>query len=158
MDRNGAVTEPTLNSNSNRGPTQELLLNKTSIKSWHKTNTALALDEVQTETNEPDDNTPEADEEASAATIREVDEPSNEPLIIMSEFEKPTTKPHIIDVEDDDNSEEETDELITTMGEFKIPPARPHIIDVEDTDNSEEETDEPAQTTDRPDEWFEHAT
>ena len=98
------------------------------------------------------------DEGAFAATIREVDKHSNEPLTIMSGSKKPTNQPHIIDVEDDDNSEEETDELISTMGKFKIPPVRPHIIDVEDTDNSEEETDEPAQTTDRPDEWFEHAT
>jgi hypothetical protein len=175
-NRTAATTEPKLNSNSTRGPTQDLLQDKTSTKSWHKTNTELALDKVQTETDEPDNdkeatgtdtvrkdvtsdepdhNTPKADEGAFAATIREVDKPSNEPLTIMSGFEKPTTKPHIIDVEDDDNSEEETDELITTMGEFKIPPARPHIIDVEDADTSEEETDEPGQITTMPDEWFE---
>jgi hypothetical protein len=71
----------------------------------------------------------------------------------MSGFKRPTNQPHIIDVEDEDNPEEETDK-ITTMGEFKIPPARPHIINVE-SDNSEDETDEPAQTADTPDELFE---
>jgi hypothetical protein len=124
----------------------------------------LALDGVQTETDEPDtdkeatgaepdDNTPKADEGAFAATIREVDKPSSEPLTIMSGFKKPTNQPHIIDVEDDDDPVEETDK-ITTMGEFKIPPARPQIIDVE-SDNSKDESNEPAQTADIPDEWFE---
>jgi hypothetical protein len=89
-NRNGAATELKLNSNSTRGPTQDLLQDKTSTKSWHKTNTELALDEVQTETDEPDNdkeatgtdtvrkdvtsdepdhNTPKADEGAFAATI-----------------------------------------------------------------------------------------
>jgi hypothetical protein len=81
-NRTAATTEPTQNSNSNRGPKQDLLPDKTSIKSWHKTNTVLALDEVHTDTDkeatdpEPDDNTPNADEGAFAATIREVDTPS----------------------------------------------------------------------------------
>jgi hypothetical protein len=163
-NRNAATTEQTQNSNSTRGPEQDLLLDKTSIKSWHKTNTTLALDGVHTETDEPDtdkeatgtepdDNTPKANEGAFAATIREVDKHSNEPLTIISGFKKPTNQPHIIDVEDDDKTEEETAE-ITTMGEFKIPPARPHIIDVE-SDNSEDETNEPAHTADIPDDWFE---
>ena len=45
-NRSAATTEPTLNSNSTRGPKQDLLLDKTSIKSWQKTNKVLALDEV----------------------------------------------------------------------------------------------------------------
>jgi hypothetical protein len=43
-NRNEAATEIKLNSNSTRGPTQDLLQDKTSTKSWHKTNTELALD------------------------------------------------------------------------------------------------------------------
>jgi hypothetical protein len=160
-NRTMATTELTRNRKSTRGPEQDLLLDKTSIKSWHKTNTALALNEVQTETDEPnkdkeaepDDNTPEANERALAVAIREVDRHSNDLLTIMSGFKKPPNQPHIIDVEDEDNPEEETDE-ITTMGKFKIPPARPHIIIME-SDNSEDETDEPAQTADIPEEWVE---
>ena len=71
---------------------------------------------------------------------------------LISEFKEPTTRPHIIDVEDEDTCEEETDEPRTIMSECKKPPARPHIIDVEDADTSEEEPDEPAQTTTMPDE------
>ena len=44
-DCTAAATEPTQNSNSNGGPKKDLLLDKT--------NTALALNEVQTETDEP---------------------------------------------------------------------------------------------------------
>ena len=54
-NRTVATTKPTQNRNSNRGPEQDLLLDKTSIKSWHKTNTALALNEGQTETDVPNE-------------------------------------------------------------------------------------------------------
>ena len=59
-NRTTATTKPTQNINSTRGPEQDLLLDKTSIKSWHKTHTVLALDGVQTETDEPN-----TDEEAT---------------------------------------------------------------------------------------------
>jgi hypothetical protein len=173
------TTEPTQNRKSTGGLEQNLLL--------HKTNTALASNEVQTVTDEPneddeaepDTNTPEADERAIAATIKEVNRHSNGPFTIIGEVKNPTNQPHIIDAEEEDNPEEETDKIITTgkfkkstnqphvtneevednpveetdeitaMGKFKISPTRPHIIDVE-SDNSEDETDEPAHT---PEEW-----
>jgi hypothetical protein len=132
----------------------------------------LALDKVQTEIDEPDNDKkatgtdtvrkdvtsdePVHDSPKAVATnIGEVDKPSNELLTIISEFKKQPTRPHIIDVEDNDTSEEETDEPPTIMSEFKKPPARPHMIDVKDADTSEEEPDEPAQITTMPDEWFE---
>jgi hypothetical protein len=163
-NRSTAATELKLNSNSTRGPTQELLHDKTSTKSWHKTNIDLAQDKDQTEidkpdhdkeatgtdtvqkdvnSGEPDHDSPEADERAFTTTIGEVDKPSDEPLTITSEFKKPPTRPHIFDVGDDDTSEEEeTDEPdyepLTITSEFKKPPTRPHIIDVGDADTSEE--------------------
>jgi hypothetical protein len=138
-----AATKLKLNSNSTRGPTQDLLQDKTSAKSWHKkTNTDLAQEEDQTEmdkpnddkeadendnvrkdviSGEPDHDYPTADEGAVTNTIGEFDKPSNEPLTI--------TRSHIIDVGDTD------------------------------TDTSDEEIDErdtePAQITTMPEEWFE---
>jgi hypothetical protein len=136
-----AATKLKLNSNSTKGPTQDLLQDKTSAKSWHrKTNTDLAQEEDQTEVDkpnddkeadendnvrkdvifgEPDHDSPTADEGAVTITIGEFDKPSDEPLTI--------TRSHIIDVGDADTSEEEIDEL----------------------DN------EPAQITTMPEEWFE---
>ena len=54
----------------------------------------MALDEVQTETDEPskdkeakpDDNAPKADERALTAAIREVARPSNNTLTIVNGF------------------------------------------------------------------------
>ena len=143
-NRNTAATELKLNSNSTRGPTQDLLQDKTSTKSWHKkTNTGLAKevdkpndDKEATEkdtarkdviSGAPDHDSPTADEGAVTTTIGEVDKPSDEPLTITSEFKEPPTRPHIIDVGDADTSEEESDE----------------------PDN------EPAQVTTMPEEWFE---
>ena len=144
-----AATKLKLNSNSTRGPTQDLLQDKTSTKSWHKkTNTDLAQEEDQTEVDKPNDDkeatendtarkdvisgdpdhdSPTADEGAATTNIGEVDIPSDELLTITSEFKKPPTRPHIIDVGDTDTSEEECDE----------------------PDN------EPAQVTTMPEEWFE---
>jgi hypothetical protein len=147
-DLSTAATKLKLNSNSTRGPTQNLLQDKTSTKSWYKkTNTDLEQDEDQTEIDEPNDDkeanendtvwkdvisrepdhaSPPADEGAVTTTIGEFDKPFDEPLTITSEFKEPPTKSHIIDVGDSDTSEEESDE----------------------PDN------EPAQVTTIPEEWF----
>ena len=138
-DKNGAATGSKLNSNCTKGPTQNQLQDKTSTKSWHKTNTELAIDKVQTEIAEPDNDKGAAGTDTVrkdvtsdkpvhdfpkvvATTIVEVDNLSNELLTIISEFEKPPTRPHIIDVEDEDTCEEETDEPPTIMSKFKKPP------------------------------------
>jgi hypothetical protein len=132
-----AATKLKLNSNSTRGPTQDLRQDKTSAKSWHKkTNTDLTQEEDQTEidkpnddkeadkndnvwkdviSGEPDHDSPTADEGAVTNTVGEFDKSSDELLTI--------TRSHIIDVGDADTSEEEIDELdnepvhITTMPE-----------------------------------------
>jgi hypothetical protein len=144
--------EPTQNRKSTGGLEHNLLL--------HKTNTALATHEVQTETDEPigdneadlDTNTPETDERALADTIKEVDRQSNGPSTIMGEVKNTTNQPRILDVEEEeDNPEEETDKIITT-GKFKKQTNRAQIIDLE-SDNSEDETDESAHT---PEEWVEN--
>ena len=143
--------EPTQNRKSTGGLEHNPLL--------HKTNTALASHEVQTETDEPieddeadlDTNTPETDERALADTIKEVDRQSNGPSTIMGEVKNPTNKPRIIDVEEEENDpEEETDKIIT--GKFKKPTNQAHIIDLE-SDSSEDDTDESAHTSE---EWVEH--
>jgi hypothetical protein len=109
-----AATKLKLNSNSTRGPTQDLLQDKTSTKSWHKkTNTDLAQEEDQTEIDEPNDDkeanendtvwkdvtsgepdhaSPPADERAITTTTGEFDRPFNEPLTITREFKEPPTK------------------------------------------------------------------
>ena len=74
---------------------------------------------------------------AVTTTTWEVDNLSTEPLTIISVFKEPPTRPHIIDLEDEDTCEEETDELPTLESEFKKPPPRPYISDVEDAETSQ---------------------
>jgi hypothetical protein len=157
-DSTTAVTEDTMDTmepTQNRKSTGGLEQNPLP----HKTNTALAPHEVQTETDEPieddeadlDINTPETDERDLTAAIKEVDRQSNGPSTIVDEVKNPTNQPRIIDVEEEENNpEEETDKIIT--GKFKKPTNKARIIDLE-SESSEDETDESAHTSD---EWVEH--
>ena len=61
LDKNEADTRSKLNSNCTLGPTQNQPEDKTNTKSWHKTNTEVALDEDQTEMNAPINNKKAAD-------------------------------------------------------------------------------------------------
>ena len=138
------------------GPTQDQPQDKTITESWHKTNTELVLDEVQTKSvsinskkaADIDNKLKQVTSDKPAHGSPEVitGELYNIPTVcptITRELRKPLTRLHDIALQNKVTREKETDELDIVKGEFKKPPARPFIMDVEDKDTSEEDSAEP---------------